>query len=242
MKIQKILGSFILFALLSPLLASAHEELSQQEIEWREQAIREAVQDARKWHTILEDAQPKQVYQGRMDRGRVAWAHSDESTLQKNLQFQKFSNKERQSFFSTRDMALAGLSAGGILYFFPEQKIFFWEINDNSRNNNGSESIDDILMNPLIGGILRGVLSNLQKDLKNNDGKLMGSRRAGSFAMIILNPAEALAQNVNHFAGGKVFEDGSTEITTIAPMRPEYMPDPLKTPPNYIGLHFQLRF
>ena len=146
---------------------------------------------------------------------------------------------EASDLLSTRNMAIAGLSAGGILYFFPGKKIFFWETTDKNISEDNLSS--DIIMNPVIGGILRGVLSNMQKNLRNNNGQFMGSQQAGSVMMVVLNPAASIVRSINTMAGRRVLFSGSSEIQTVDQSnlsRPIYMERPTK----YLGLQFQIRY
>ena len=136
-------------------------------------------------------------------------------------------------------MALAGISAGGVLYFVPRKNVFFWE--DNIGNEHVIEK-DGFWMNPLVGGFVSKLFTRMQRDIKESDGVIYGSEPAGSILMIVLNPAEAFGNKYNALAGRSIFRDGETVIISMAPAQTTIgaPDDPSKR--GYIGFRFRLRF
>jgi hypothetical protein len=251
MTIQKILFRILAVILTSaaftvPLMSEGREQPTQQELEIREKVIQDIVAESYGHRDGLFGpysyrAHRRAIYRCyRASANRIHIQRARESELESTFNFGNLPVEEQSALFTTRNMAIAGVSAGGILYFLPGQNIFFWETDEDNLPEGSIR--DGILMNPVIGGILSGVLASAQRDLKNNNNKFMGSKKLGAMALVVLNPAEAFVQNTNSAAGHRIFTSGSTEITTVAPVRPY---DPVRNenkPTNYIGLQFQIRF
>lgn len=228
--IQKILSCILLAAtLIASVLAEAWEQPSQEELALREKVIKDmAAEYARPLYPHRFQPEKKIVFRGRMDRGVIRLVPSNEAQLERNVILKNIKPSEAHQLINTRTMALASLSAGGILYFFPGQKIFFWET--SSKNVTEESFQDGVLMNPMIGGLLNGVLSRLQKDVRKD-----------SIMMVVLNPADAFVQATNRMARRRVLVSGTTEIRTVdqaSSTRPQNMDQP----PKYLGLQFQIRF
>lgn len=245
MKLKKIFsGLLVIAAFTAPLLSEGREQPTQEELAIREKVIKDIVAESYGQDPFAGQYSyqgPRRIIvRARIEGPRIRMEKSNESQLAREINLKNLAPGEQNGFINTRNMALAGISAGGILYFFPNQKIFFWETDDANLPEGSIR--DGILMNPMIGGILSGVLASAQRDLKNSDYKVMGSKKLGAMMMLILNPAEALVQNTNQVTGRKVFTGGTTEITTESPQKP-YQPTTYSDrPTNYIGLQFQIRF
>lgn len=247
MTIQKIFLSILAIALFTaPLLSEGREQPSQKELEMREKVIQDIVAESyghRESPYGPYNYRPprRAIYRCyRASANRIHVQRARESELESSFNFGKLPAEEQNAIFTTRNMAIAGVSAGGILYLLPNQNIFFWETDETTLPEGSIR--DGILMNPVIGGILSGVLTSAQRDLKNNNYKFMGSQKLGAMALVVLNPAEAFVQNTNAVAGHRVFTSGTTKITTMSPQRPYDHPSESEKPTNYIGLQFQIRF
>lgn len=232
--------------LAAPLFSFSREKPSQEELEIREKVIKDMVTESYGQESIYSSRYSyhsvhKRVYRGRMDQqGRIRLERSNEDQLGKAINLGALPTTERDRLINSRNMAIAGLSAGGILYFLPGQNMFFWETKDEELPQGSTR--DGILTNPVVGGLLSSALSSAQKELKNNDGKFMGSSKLGHMLMMVLNPAEGFAQSFNDAYGERVFSGGTTDITTISPMQPYSQAAENDRSTNYIGLHFQIRF
>jgi hypothetical protein len=173
----------------------------------------------------------KIVYRGHKDhQNNLVLERSNEQDLANGLRAQNLEFSAERDFLDTRILALAGISAGGILYFFPGQKFFFWETTESATPDTNRST--EIWTNPVIGNIISGVLSRLQRDLKDD-----------SLMMVVLNPADSVIHKVNNFSNSRVFYSATTEVTTKSP----FIKDPgyhqfSETPTNYIGLQFHIRF
>lgn len=247
MTCKKILSALLLTTILSaPLLGESRDKPTQQELEAREKVIKDLVEESYGQGGVYSSRYSyyggqKTVYRGRRDeRGRIRLERSNEEQLGRMINFKDLPTNEQSKFMNTRNMAIAGLSAGGILYFLPGQNIFFWETKEDNLPE-GSVT-DGIITNPVIGGLLSSALSSAQQELKMNNNKFLGSSKLGHMLMMVLNPAEGLAQSINEVYGERVFSEGTTDITTISPMLPYSPAADSDRPTNYIGLHFQIRF
>lgn len=247
MMIQKILLSILVIAAFTaPLLSEGREQPSQEELEMREKVIQDIVAESyghreSPYGPYYYRPSRRALYRCyRASADRIHVQRARESELESSFNFDKLPAEEQSAIFTTRNMAIAGVSAGGILYLLPNQNIFFWETDEGNLPEGSIR--DGILMNPVIGGILSGVLKSAQRDLKNNGYRFMGSKKLGVMALVVLNPAEAFAQNTNAVVGHRVFTSGTTKITTVSPQRPYSHPSESEKSTNYIGLQFQIRF
>ncbi len=249
MAIQKILLNLVVIAaFIAPLLSEGSEQPSQEELEIRAKVIRDIVAEShglrQSPYGLYSYRRParRAIYRGyRVSAaGRIHIQRARESEMESTFNFDSLPADERSAIFTTRNLAIAGISAGGILYLLPNQNIFFWETDENNLPEGSIR--DDILMNPVIGGILSSVLTSAQRDLKNNNYHLMGSSTLGTLALVVLNPAEAFVQNSNATAGHRVFTSGSTKIVTTSPQKTFNRLRESEKPTNYIGLQFQIRF
>lgn len=245
--IKNIFSALLMTTILAaPLYSQSRENPNQEELEAREKVIQDIVAESYGRETIFTNrfnynSLHKRVYRGRRDdRGRIRLERSDEAQLSQIMNLRTLPESERNRFINSRSMAIAGLSAGGILYFLPGQNIFFWETKEEELPEGSVR--DGVLTNPVVGGILSSALASAQKELKNNNNKFMGSSKLGNMLMMVLNPAEGFAQSFNAAYGERVFTNGSTEISTISPMPSDSRAAESDRPTNYVGLHFQIRF
>lgn len=202
--------------------------------------IKDMAEEAYKPRGVFRLRPHRLMIRGQRIANKIRLQRSSEAQLQEQLRFGDLGSSDKNDFINTRNMAIAGISTGGILYFFPGHSVFFWETDENNLSEGSFQ--EDVLMNPLIGGILNGILTSLQRDIKNNDSKLMGSQRMGRIMLVVLNPASTMVELANRSFGNRVFTGGTTEITTASPLTPYYPSGYFERPPNYIGLQFQLRF
>ncbi|MBC7370937.1 MAG: hypothetical protein H7326_05190, partial [Bdellovibrionaceae bacterium] len=74
-------------------------------------------------------------------------------------------------------------------------------------------------MNPIVNGFVSKLFIRMQQDLKESDGVFMGSEKAGTLLMVVLNPAEAFGNKFNALAGQRIFRDGETVVVSKSPER-----------------------
>jgi hypothetical protein len=165
---------------------------------------------------------------------------STKSQMAETLRISKMPMAEQEAFLNARNIALAGLSAGGIIYFVPKKNIIFWETDEEvAQEINRSETF---WTNPIVGNLLSGFLSRAQKELQYSDSAAMGSKGLKSFLMLVLNPASPLARQIGKVRGNKHIE-GRTEISTASPIENDpYQRTDSDLPTNYIGLTFTFKF
>lgn len=111
---------------------------------------------------------------------------------------------------------------------------FFWEYGFEAFAE--KPSIQDLIITPVIGSIMGEVFYQWANKIKNNDGRVLGSKKIGKVALFVLNPAQELSQSLNKVLGSKVIQNAQTELV-ISRKRSI---DPTLPPSNYIGL--QLKF
>ncbi len=72
---------------------------------------------------------------------------------------------------------------------------FFWEYGIEAFAE--VPSIQDLILTPLIGSILGEVFYSWGNAIENNGGRLLGSRKLGKTISVLMNPAGALANQIN---------------------------------------------
>ena len=87
---------------------------------------------------------------------------------------------------------------------------FFWEYGVEAFAE--IPSIQDLWSTPVIGSILGEMFYMMENRIKDNDGVLFGSARAGKVAMVLLNPGTALSKQVNRIFGSDVIQDAHFEV------------------------------
>lgn len=113
---------------------------------------------------------------------------------------------------------------------------FFWEYGFEAFAE--IPSIQDLIITPVIGAILGEVAYQYEQQIRNNGGKLLGSKGLGSAAMIVLNPAGALSDAINSVLGAKVIKSAKADLV-LKRYRPTGFEPGLKT---MIGIKFTFLF
>lgn len=119
---------------------------------------------------------------------------------------------------------------------------FFWEYGIEAFAE--KPSIQDLFITPILGSLLGEVFYQLEKKIENQGGTVMGSRRLGSFIMVLLNPAGSLSNQINRMMGSKVIKDSRISITTrtkrcdgVSPLE-----DPRTCNDSGIGIKIEFKF
>lgn len=113
---------------------------------------------------------------------------------------------------------------------------FFWEYGFEAFAE--IPSIQDLIITPVIGALLGEVAYQYEQKIRNDGGKLMGSKALGSAAMIVLNPAGALSQAINSVLGAKVIKSAKADLV-LKRYKPSNNEPGLET---MIGIQFNFRF
>lgn len=87
---------------------------------------------------------------------------------------------------------------------------FFWEYGFEAFAE--IPSIQDLIITPVFGAILGEIAYQYENRIRNNGGKLLGSKALGSAAMIVLNPAGALSESINSMLGSKVIKSAKADL------------------------------
>lgn len=87
---------------------------------------------------------------------------------------------------------------------------FFWEYSVEGVVQ--SPRIQDLLVTPVVGAVLGEYFYNLGRHIGDNGGQMMGSKAAGSVAMVVLNPAGSLASVINQAAGKRIVQKSRSDL------------------------------
>lgn len=87
---------------------------------------------------------------------------------------------------------------------------FFWEYGVEAFAE--TPSIQDLWSTPILGALMGEIFYRLENRIKANGGEVMGSKRAGNMAMILLNPASALSDKINNVLGKEVIQSAKLEL------------------------------
>lgn len=108
-------------------------------------------------------------------------------------------------------------------------------------------SIQDLIFTPMLGAVLGELFIYLEKKIKENDGKVLGSKLLGTIAMTLMNPGEFLLRQAN-----KLFENDFIESSNFflysgsipgLDYSEMYSPNMLFDPSyNQIGIGLEIKF
>ncbi len=87
---------------------------------------------------------------------------------------------------------------------------FFWEYSVEGMVQ--SPKVQDLLVKPFVGAVLGEYFYNLERRIDDNGGQIMGSKAAGSVAMVVLNPAGTLASAMNQAAGKRFVQKSRSDL------------------------------
>ncbi|WP_413582004.1 DUF3943 domain-containing protein [Bdellovibrio sp. HCB288] len=104
-----------------------------------------------------------------------------------------------------------GLSAMESFGYSVLMSTFFWEFGVEAFAE--QPSIQDLFATPIVGSILGELFYRAEQKIKANDGKLLGSERLGSFAMIVMNPMGVAAEHINKLVGSEVIQEARAQMT-----------------------------
>ncbi|QLY24248.1 DUF3943 domain-containing protein [Bdellovibrio sp. KM01] len=88
---------------------------------------------------------------------------------------------------------------------------FFWEFGVEAFAE--QPSIQDLFATPIVGSILGEIFYRAELKIKANNGELLGSKRLGAFAMIVMNPMGVVADKINDLIGTDVVQDARAHLT-----------------------------
>ncbi len=89
---------------------------------------------------------------------------------------------------------------------------FFWEYGLEAFAE--IPSLQDLIITPVIGSLFGEIFYQAQKKIDEHDGKVLGSRRIGKVATIVLNPAGALSDKINRVLDKKFIKDSQMQFST----------------------------
>ncbi len=116
---------------------------------------------------------------------------------------------------------------------------FFWEYGFEAFAE--TPSIQDLLITPIIGSLMGEAMYSMGQKIENNDGKLFGSEKVGSFAMALMNPAGAMLDSINNFFEADIIKSSRTYLYTQAP-RDQFGSNELILEDSVIGIGIELKF
>ena len=99
----------------------------------------------------------------------------------------------------------SGLGPWGSFGYSVVMSTFFWEYGVEAFAE--VPSIQDLIITPVIGSIMGEIFYRTEMRIRANDGKVLGSKKFGSFLMIVMNPMGAISDEINNVFGKKVVQD-----------------------------------
>jgi hypothetical protein len=136
-------------------------------------------------------------------------------------------------YVMARHAGLTGMQAFG---YSVAMSTFFWEYGFEAIAE--IPSIQDLIITPVIGSILGEVFYRLEAHINSNGGTVLGSRRLGKVALVVLNPMGKLSETINVAIGSKFIQSSTTEIIVRRKRNPQF-PDQES---QYIGIQTVFRF
>ncbi len=97
----------------------------------------------------------------------------------------------------------AGYSAWKSFGYSAIMSTFFWEFGIEAFAE--KPSIQDLLLTPIIGALIGEKFYDWDKKIRDNDGKFLNSKRLGSTALFIMNPAGELSKGMNNLVNNQNF-------------------------------------
>ncbi|MDD0853323.1 DUF3943 domain-containing protein [Halobacteriovorax sp. GB3] len=85
---------------------------------------------------------------------------------------------------------------------------FFWEYGLEAFAE--VPSIQDLLITPILGSLLGEAFIKWEEKIKDNKGELLGSKKLGSVALGLMDPAGALLDSVNGLFEAEIFKEANT--------------------------------
>lgn len=113
---------------------------------------------------------------------------------------------------------------------------FYWEYGFEALIE--EPSIQDLIITPLLGAVIGEVFYQAILKIDKNDGKVFGSKKYGSVAKVIMNPADHAMKQLNKLLGPKFIK--STETTFVMGRAPHS--DAAGVSENFAGFNFKFVF
>lgn len=138
----------------------------------------------------------------------------------------------------------AGYSAWESFGYSAVMSSFFWEYGLEAFAE--KPSIQDLVVTPILGALLGEKFYEWDKKIRANDGKLLKSKKLGSTALFLMNPAGEMSKGINRLIESQNFlKDGKTYVV----MRNRSQEDGINhieakdtKDKGYIGLKFEFKF
>ena len=105
----------------------------------------------------------------------------------------------------------AGHSAWKSFGYSALMSTFFWEYGLEAFAE--EPSIQDLILTPIIGALIGEKFYDWDKKIRANDGELLNSKRLGSTALFLMNPAGELSRGMNNLVKNQNFiQDAKTYV------------------------------
>ncbi len=131
----------------------------------------------------------------------------------------------------------AGFSRAESFGYSVLMSTFFWEYGFEALAE--IPSIQDLILTPVIGALLGELFYTWEMKIRENGGTLMGSKKLGSLAMVLLNPAGSISDGINNMLGARFIQDARGAVVMRRRANHHDFGGPT-TSDNYIG--FELKF
>lgn len=103
-----------------------------------------------------------------------------------------------------------GFSALESATFSVVMSTFFWEYGLEAFME--TPSIQDLILTPLVGSILGEAFYVWSNSIEANNGKLLGSKRLGNTARVLMNPAGAIGNQINKIFDYRLIKNAELSI------------------------------
>lgn len=131
----------------------------------------------------------------------------------------------------------AGVTPLGSFGYSVLMSSFFWEYGIEAFAE--KPSIQDLIVTPLIGSLMGEMFYRAEKKIHNNGGKVLGSKKLGSFLIVLLNPMGAFSDQINKLFGSKIIKNASARWVV---RRQTYHGGPQIDRSPYFGFELHFKF
>ena len=135
----------------------------------------------------------------------------------------------------------AGYSAWQSFGYSAIMSSFFWEYGLEAFAE--KPSIQDLIVTPIIGALIGEKFYEWDKEIRAKDGELLNSKRLGSTALFLMNPAGEISKGMNKLIDNQNFiKDAKTYVVVRNETAPAVNGSNRIKQKDFIGLKFEFKF
>lgn len=137
-----------------------------------------------------------------------------------------------------RHQGFSALEAAGFTFCM---STFFWEYGLEAFAE--VPSIQDLILTPLIGSIVGEAFYQLSLKIQKNDNMIYGSKALGRTALVLMNPAGELANQINSVAKYDLIKNAKLSVVNRPSTNIRSLQGPEKySNSNYIGFELKMSY